>query len=143
MKISDMATSFIMQKSFPHKDVADSVQNQAPSSVSAGTAVSHEDGAIIRVDQAADTSGLAGYRPGEKKIEMEQVVDQAIEKANQFFQADNRSLQFVKDKDTEHMVILIKDMKTDEVIRQIPSEAMLKLSRQLEQLQGFLFEDKV
>ena len=73
----------------------------------------------------------------------EQQLDEAIAKANRFLQDDNRALQFVKDKDSDRIVIVIKDTKTNEVIQQIPSEAMLRLSRQLEQLQGILFEEKV
>lgn len=95
------------------------------------------------VQQVSELQGLEGTRPGDKKPDVEQRIDQAIDKANQFFQGDNRALLFIKDKDSDRIVIMIKDLKTDEVIRQIPSEAMLKLSKQLEQLQGTLFEEKV
>lgn len=43
----------------------------------------------------------------------------------------NNYLRFEKDQDTEKMVIMIKDTETNEVIRQIPSEDFLEVSKNI------------
>ncbi len=143
MKINDLVPSFTFHKNVTSRESVESgnpdTSNMAVDTVSLSRAAL----AIPTVHQANDSQGLEGIRSGEKNPDVEHQVDQAIDKANQFFQDDNRALQFIKDKDSDRIVIMIKDLKTDEVIRQIPSEAMLKLSKQLEQLQGILFEEKV
>lgn len=137
MKINDSIANFMVPKSVPTRDAHDTA-SAIPSAANGGAELSKMDSSLRAVSQAEKSAESTASN----NKEMEKQVDEALNKANQFFQDDNRSLQFVRDKDTEKMVILIKDMKTDEVIRQIPSEAMLKLAKQLEQVQGILFEEK-
>lgn len=142
MKISDISIPFILPKSGSVREAGVSGNAHSPVSVADTSGIQRTDSAIQPVNQVSDVQAANASRLGEKNADMDRQVDDAIEKANQFFQDGNRSLQFVKDKDSDKIVIMIKDLKTDEVIRQIPSESMLKLSKQLEQLQGILFEEK-
>lgn len=71
-----------------------------------------------------------------------QHVEQAVKDINDFFQTMRRSLQFKLDQDSGKMVVQIKDADTDEVIRQIPPEYVLKLAKQLGEVKGLLFEEK-
>ena len=50
------------------------------------------------------------------------------------------SVRFERDSDTNELVVKITDPETDEVIRQIPSEELLELSRHLEELRGNLVD---
>ena len=50
------------------------------------------------------------------------------------------SVRFERDSDTNELVVKITDPETDEVIRQIPSEELVELSRHLEELRGNLVD---
>ena len=58
-------------------------------------------------------------------------MDVLVENLNAQLEKLNNYLRFEKDEDTEKMVIMIKDSETNEVIRQIPSEAFLEISRNI------------
>jgi len=143
MKINDLISPLTFHKNLASRDSFEPGNPDMPDWAEDIVTLSGTVAPIPLVQQVSELQGLEGIRPGDKKPDVEQRIDQAIDKANQFFQGDNRALLFIKDKDSDRIVIMIKDLKTDEVIRQIPSEAMLKLSKQLEQLQGTLFEEKV
>jgi len=136
MKINDSIANFVTPGSVRSKDMH--TANAGTSS--AATTGSQDAGGIDASLRTVSQADKAAESSNGK--DMDKQVDDALNKANQFFQDDNRSLQFVRDNDSDKMIILIKDIKTDEVIRQIPSEAMLKLAKQLEQVQGMLFEEK-
>lgn len=53
-----------------------------------------------------------------------------------------RNLQFSVDDDTGKTVVRIIDSTTNEVIRQMPSEEMLAISRSIDKLQGLLLRQE-
>lgn len=61
----------------------------------------------------------------------EQAVDSLLSSVNDQFQLLNSSLTFEKDDATDKVIFSIKNNDTGEVIRQIPSENALEISRQL------------
>lgn len=61
-------------------------------------------------------------------------VDKAVSDVNEFFQNEQRKLSFSINKDIDSVVIEVRDVETDEVIRQIPSESVIKLAEQLNEL---------
>jgi len=65
----------------------------------------------------------------------------AVKSANQFLQAMSRNLSFSIDKDTGKTIVKIVDDTTKEVIRQIPSQEMLAISKALDKLQGLLIKE--
>ena len=65
----------------------------------------------------------------------------AMSNANHFFQQVNRELRFQRSETDGKMVVQVFDQKTGEVIRQFPSEEMLKISKDLEKISGLLFRD--
>lgn len=69
-------------------------------------------------------------------------VDEAVNKVNRFFEQVSRELRFQRSESTSQMVVQVVDQKTGEVIRQFPSEEMLKISKELEKISGLLFKDK-
>lgn len=50
------------------------------------------------------------------------------------------NLQFAMDKVAEEIVVKVTDKQSGELIRQIPSEDVIKLRKKLEELTGLLFE---
>ena len=76
-------------------------------------------------------------------------VEKAVSDVNQFFQAEQRKLSFSINEATKDVVIEVKDAETDEVLRQIPPEFVVRLAEQLNELSsephissGFLLQDK-
>lgn len=69
-----------------------------------------------------------------------QQISNAVKDINSFFQNTQRSIGFSLDETSGNMVMQIKDIKTNEVIRQIPGEDALKLAKQLDDLTGILFK---
>lgn len=69
-----------------------------------------------------------------------QEVIELSEKLNQNIQRIQRDLNFHVDEDLGEIVVKVIDRSTEEVIRQIPSEEMLNLSRNIEEVNSLLFE---
>jgi flagellar protein FlaG len=85
--------------------------------------------------QGAEQADFSGNnKDGDKK----QTVEQAVKDINDFFQNVNRVLEFSIDNDSNRLIIEVRDMKTNQIIRQIPPDDILKLAKQLEKVEGLL-----
>lgn len=67
-------------------------------------------------------------------------LKEAIERMNQQAIKDKRKLSFAMDDVTDQMVITVRHTESGEVIRQIPSEAVLRVAHNMEQLKGLLHD---
>ncbi|HTK02863.1 MAG TPA: flagellar protein FlaG [Bordetella sp.] len=63
-------------------------------------------------------------------------LDRALQKINDEMQAWSTQIQFDIDPDTHRVVVSIKDRKTGDVIRTIPSETVLNIAKMITKLQG-------
>jgi flagellar protein FlaG len=54
----------------------------------------------------------------------------------------SKNLSFSVDKDTDRMVVTVTDKESGKVIKQIPSEAVLKVAHSMTALKGILYDDK-
>ena len=62
-------------------------------------------------------------------------LDEAVKKVSDFLNTQNRDLLFNVDEQTQRTVVTVKDSSSGEVIRQIPSEEVLKLADRIQELQ--------
>ena len=117
-----------------------------PVSNTAQPAVSVVEGAPITESSSASkpapvqtASAVAQVAPPPNTAELAQAV-RNINKA-----MDNMSLglEFSIDSHTQHTIVKVIDQQTKEVIRQMPSEEALQISRTLDQVQGLLIKQKV
>ena len=69
--------------------------------------------------------------------EMDAMVEDIREMARMF----ERDLEFRIEEDLDRPVVEVKDAQNDEVIRQIPSEQMVELARNMERIRGILFDE--
>ena len=53
-----------------------------------------------------------------------------------------RTLNFSVDQDAGQMIIKVIDTSNDELVRQIPSEDFLAISKHIEQMNNLLFSEK-
>jgi flagellar protein FlaG len=79
-----------------------------------------------------------------------QQIETAISQLDKFVQTNNRQLNFSVDEGSNKQVVKVTDAESGKVIRQIPSEEILKLSERLQDLQtdvgttvGLLFNKQV
>ena len=71
-----------------------------------------------------------------------QAVKAAVEASNRVEQSLQSKIEFVTDDSSGEMLIKVIDPSNNEVIRQIPSEEMLAISRALDRMQGLLVKSQ-
>jgi flagellar protein FlaG len=71
-----------------------------------------------------------------------QDVQRAADAINKALEQSDQSLRFSVDHDTGITVVKVVDSHTDEVIRQIPSDEVIAISRSIDRLQGILLKHK-
>lgn len=62
-------------------------------------------------------------------------LSEAVQEVESFLQVQNRNLTFSIDEETSKSVVTVKDSESGDVIRQIPSEEVLKLAERIQELQ--------
>jgi flagellar protein FlaG len=67
-------------------------------------------------------------------------IDAVVQELNKAMQIVNTSLSFSVDQNTKQTVVKVTDVNTKEVIRQIPSEEMLRVSQRIAELLGVLYD---
>jgi flagellar protein FlaG len=65
----------------------------------------------------------------------------AVNQLNGFLEEAHRGLRFSIDDDSGRTIVRVVDTDTDEVIRQIPSEEMLAVIRQVSEMTGKIFDE--
>lgn len=108
------------------------------------------------VAPAAAKEGSANAAPVQARVPMPSMAEQraraeasreelkrAVERMNQQAIKDGRKLNFAMDEVTDQMVITVRKAETGEVIRQIPSEAVLRVAHNMEQLKGLLHNETI
>ena len=69
--------------------------------------------------------------------DMNAMVEEVREMARMF----ERDLEFRIEEELDRPVVEVKDTQRDEVIRQIPSEQMVELAKNMERIRGILFDE--
>lgn len=67
---------------------------------------------------------------------------EAMRSINKALESMSSDLEFTIDDDTKATVVKVIDRQTKELIRQIPNEATLEISKALDKLQGLLIKQK-
>ena len=68
----------------------------------------------------------------------EEQVAQALKSINDVLQTRSPGLEFSVDRESERTIVKVVDTKTQEVIRQMPSEEAMQIAKALDQLQSLL-----
>ena len=109
---------------------------------------------VARNDSLAGVLSQAGARPAfEKPAAPVEVVKaeapnklspedmrEVIEVANAALKNANNSLQFQIDESLEQPIVSVVDQDSGEVIRQLPSEEIVRISRSIDSMRGVLFD---
>ncbi|MCX7813596.1 MAG: flagellar protein FlaG [Pseudothermotoga sp.] len=63
-----------------------------------------------------------------------------LEKLSRFFKTE---AQFTIERELNMIIVKIKDVETGEIVRQIPPEVAVRIAKNLQELIGILFDEKV
>ena len=77
-----------------------------------------------------------------ESVMSQEAVAKAAAQIQNFVQEMGRNLSFTIDKTTGYNVVRVINPETNEVIRQLPSEELLKIARSMEQLNSVLVNQK-
>lgn len=98
------------------------------------------------VSEKQQTATATSESLEQKELERQQraeALQQKVTELNDYMQNFNRSLQFTVDENSGDSVVKVIDSETDEVVRQIPSEALLDARNAAEKYRGILLEISV
>jgi flagellar protein FlaG len=73
--------------------------------------------------------------------ETSQQLQAAIDTLNAAVKKTPTALSFSRDDSSKRFIVEVTDTNTGEVIRNLPGDAVLRMSRQLDSLKGVLFDD--
>ncbi len=96
-----------------------------------------KDNAEIKAKQQPDLHIKKQKVKEEKEVSPElekKQAEKAVVEMNSFFQNESRKLSFSINKEADMLVIEVRDSETDKVLRQIPSEVLVKLAEQMNDL---------
>ncbi|AHK79446.1 flagellar protein FlaG [Ectothiorhodospira haloalkaliphila] len=79
------------------------------------------------------------YASGEK---LEEQVDNAVDRINDFVQIVQRDLQFAVDDATGKTIVKVFDSQTEELIRQLPPDELLAIAEHLAEVRGLLLKEQ-
>lgn len=124
-------------------------QNQQPKISEHDSSSTGQSGNVAAQDKAARAEDFAQQEvrqeqwEGQKEREERQRQDLEELKAatNEFLAQFNVQIDFTKDRDYETLVCQVKELQSEEVIRQIPPEVMLRVARNLEEMSGILLDE--
>jgi flagellar protein FlaG len=90
--------------------------------------------------------GQAALRPPQGSASEQlstQEVKNTVVAFNEVFAQANVSVRYRIDENTDDLVISMVNRDTDEVLRQIPPDQILKMRQRLEELMGLIFDSTV
>ena len=97
--------------------------------------------ADVKRNESAAGGQLLPPGSGDETVDTEQVTS-AVSKISDFVQNLQRDLQFSVDQDSGRTVIKVVDSETEQVIRQIPSEEMLRIAERLDSPESLMFSEQ-
>ena len=108
-----------------------SVPSQAPTTSTNPQLVAGQGGTSLPLPIHASPEAAA--IPSASQPSREQ-IESSVVKIADYVQSIQRNLSFSLDESTGYTVLIVTDSETDEVIRQLPSDEVLKLAQKLNEL---------
>ena len=94
-------------------------------------------------DAVVDTLQIDGHTVNyAQNNENEEFLNNAIEEANQKLRMNNRYCEITYHKEAKRISIKVIDSDTKEIVREIPSESVIRMAEKLRELTGLLVDEK-
>lgn len=89
------------------------------------------------------SSSTASKQPNDDANKISNPIDQALEQVNNSMAAWSTGMRFEVNPEAKRVVVSIVDSATGEVLRTVPSDAVIRVAKMIVQLQGKLIDTKV
>jgi flagellar protein FlaG len=93
--------------------------------------------------QVSTTLDSQRARAGEEMQAVQAKLDEIVSHLNVKMDVRDKSLNFSVDEVSNRVMVTVTDKVSGEVVRQVPSEAILKVAHNIEALKGVLFDRNI
>jgi len=132
--MADIRTTAGLAASAPPAQPSESAtKGSAKATATAGLTKNQVSQTSQDADARLDEKEKLAKRVADKSEQQDQEVEEAVSKLNDYIQNQQRNLRFSVDDDSGETVVTVLDGRSEEVIRQIPDETVLRLARKLDQ----------
>ena len=115
----------------------------SPKTVSAAEGISAVKRASEQVVRVSDSLASQKTRASEEIQAVQAKLDEIVSHLNVKMEVRDKSLNFSVDKVSNRVMVTVTDKVSGEVVRQVPSEAILKVAHNIEALKGVLFDRNI
>jgi flagellar protein FlaG len=88
------------------------------------------------------TSSLKPSNLNEVTKPIKDVVENAAQELQKFVESSGRTLSFSVDQNSGYQIVRVVDESTGELIRQLPSEELIRLAQNMKELNNMLVDQK-
>lgn len=116
-----------------------SLSGTQPTNKDTPAATVFDDTSVEKVKLQAPEKIDLGFDAKESK----QNLQEAVERLNQQLKDTGRDLSFRVDEELKRPIITVHNLKTGEVVRQIPNEEVIRMAHSIEAGKGLLFNESM
>ena len=114
-----------------------------PEAVSAAEGIAAVKRASEQVVRVSDSLASQKTRASEEIQAVQEKLDEIVSHLNVKMEVRDKSLNFSVDEVSNRVMVTVTDKVSGEVVRQVPSEAILKVAHNIEALKGVLFDRNI
>jgi len=96
-----------------------------------------------RIEEVSNSLALQRTERGEKIEKLQEALADVVARLNESMKSNSKELNFSVDEVSKRIMVSVTDRRTGEVIRQVPSEAILKVAHNIEALKGVIFDKNI
>lgn len=123
-------------------DVTVAVQDSLPTEVSIPQVIPSKPS--VKTDIIKNLKPADNQKPSESHSLSAKEAEQVADDLNMYMSGLQTNMRFSISEKLNHQVIIkITNKDTDELIKQIPSEELIKIREKMEELTGLIFDDKI
>ena len=115
-------------------------RSEAVSAAEGIAAVKRASEQVVRV---SDSLASQKTRASEEIQAVQAKLDEIVSHLNVKMEVRDKSLNFAVDEVSNRVMVTVTDKVSGEVVRQVPSEAILKVAHNIEALKGVLFDRNI
>lgn len=119
----------------PHVDVIAPKPAQSPDAMSKKIRE-----VLVSTEQVSHQMSEQRTKSVENLSRLQARVDEAIRSLNESTRLNPNKLQFTVDEVSNRIMVVVTDEVTGETVRQVPAEALLRVSHNIEAMKGLLFD---
>jgi flagellar protein FlaG len=139
--VSGMSANEMSVRSAVTPAVTQTAPPQAAQPTAAPTKVEAAEKPAISAQEIGEAAASRKAGSINQLDETSQQLQAAIDTLNAAVKKTPTALSFSRDDSSKRFIVEVTDTNTGEVIRNLPGDAVLRMSRQLDSLKGVLFDD--